>query len=428
MMGPPGMMGPMMMSGQRGGLFAVLEVDKIRDMIPPDFNDSEVLMWLIGEDDGKDNVVLQENIGPFEVRKKPTSNLYEADCNRYVMRAQGQLHFGGEHRDGAMRFRLNVRYRRKGGNHTQNVGTSEDIMISFKHQRAVAIKLLSSSGNTVGHIFVSYHLDMQDHRRRPGLNRRPGPHGIQAPIVGSAPEQPAEVPYMVRGRTMNFEPFSIEEANEAAWINAGAQNRAMLQRMKKYDINYDPDNGDERLMRRTGKTREWANLDALFYTMGPNPLAMSEEVGAAVCRGYQDLTSVVKEVGKDVGPFYDVSPADAAVNDQLLRQMSVQENPFKVQATVRPVICKSPDEIAVTKDMRWLPDPPMYVPVRNLSDMDKETLRLASYDPSQSAKLMFWDVTPAYEPDNDIWETNEEFEPFDGMLPRRRVKDECLMA
>merc|ERR1719197_749574 len=99
-------------------------------------------------------------------------------------------------------------------------------------------------------------------------------------MLAGLPEVDAhtEIPYLVSGRTNTFKPFSIEEANEAASICAEAQNRALLQRCKKNaHISVEEPHFQER---RVGKFREWANLDAVFTTMGPNPLAMSDEVGA----------------------------------------------------------------------------------------------------------------------------------------------------
>ena len=58
-------------------------------------------------------------------------------------------------------------------------------------------------------------------------------------------------------------------------MNGEAQNRALLQRCKIADPAFserDPH------IKHVNGYREWDNLDSLFTTMGPNPLAMSDEV------------------------------------------------------------------------------------------------------------------------------------------------------
>merc|ERR1712187_318940 len=108
-------------------------------------------------------------------------------------------------------------------------------------------------------------------------------------------------------------------------------------------------------------------------------------------------------------------------------------DPYMVKATRRPIICKNPDEIAATRDMSWCPDPAIYAPLRCMSDQDKETLRLACYDPMQNAKLCFADVNPNYQQNEDIWGVLADYKTarshyIPNMKPQRRVKDDCLMA
>ena len=80
------------------------------------------------------------------------------------------------------------------------------------------------------------------------------------------------------------------------------------------------------------------SLDEVFRTMGPNPLCMSEELGAQVARSYQHTTTVAKEVGARLGPAN--TPADQMLNVEMLR-MYTKEDPTKVTATVRPVVCRN---------------------------------------------------------------------------------------
>jgi hypothetical protein len=416
-----GMMPPSMGMGMpNGGVVAVLSLGTVKDMpYPRNPNLTQVIITVIGDSKGKS--VTLNRLGPFSAKQqRGQTQLVDADCLGQRVTVQSPMHFGGVNREGAMYFRLSVSFTREGTDQRDElVGTTDPFKVGFENRPAEYIELkMPRTEDVMGGITVSSRLATEAEAMR-------GERQMGGPVPGAPPpiDQAIEAPYLVRGRTGTFQPFSIEEANEAAAIIAEAQNRALLQRCKKGDLNFNEENDCQQ--RRVGKFRQWANLDALFTTMGPNPLAMSEEVGAQVCRGYHDYTSVMKEVGHMVGP--NLSPADAAVNAKLVQQMSKQP-PWMVQTTVRPVICKSPDEIALSKDMRWLPDPPVYMPVRNMTPEDQETLRLACYDPSQSAALMFADVNPNYDIDNDIWEVAEEEELMGGMLPRRRVKDECLMA
>lgn len=68
-----------------------------------------------------------------------------------------------------------------------------------------------------------------------------------------------------------------------------ARNRALLQRCKKEDSNSPHDFPG---MRVNNGWREWDNLDALFESMGPNPLVMSEDLGPQVARGYQHSSNI----------------------------------------------------------------------------------------------------------------------------------------
>lgn len=142
---------------------------------------------------------------------------------------------------------------------------------------------------------------------------------------------PLELDRRVSGRTGNFPHGSPEEAIEQAVINAEAQrlcrrlfeglrrlklkrstcetlknrlerrlkgflkgsfsprNRALLQRCKKEDSNSPHDFPG---MRMVNGWREWENMDAIFESMGPNPLVMSEDLGPQVSRGYQHTSNI----------------------------------------------------------------------------------------------------------------------------------------
>jgi len=231
----------------------------------------------------------------------------------------------------------------------------------------------------------------------------------------------------VSGRTGNFPAGSPEEAFEQATINAEAQNRALLQRCKMADAEYHRTNPHVKLVHGY---REWESLDSLFLTMGPNPLAMSEEVGPSVCRSYQEHQTLLKELSKKLPN--PKSPADAQLNLELIKMMS-HEDPSHVSAALRPVICKDPEEIAESQSMAWCPDPPIYAPIRNMHAEDKETMRLACYAPEQDAMLGFMDANPNYKISEDIWGAMDHYKSQRSMMvPKpvrsKRVKDDCIMA
>merc|ERR1719217_793800 len=77
------------------------------------------------------------------------------------------------------------------------------------------------------------------------------------------------MPAAIHARTGNFPAYTQSEVFEQATINAEAQNRASIQRCRKADPNSQDQSG---LVRQPGHYRQWADLDSLFSTMGPNPL------------------------------------------------------------------------------------------------------------------------------------------------------------
>lgn len=177
--------------------------------------------------------------------------------------------------------------------------------------------------------------------------------------------------------------------------------------------------------------RDWDSLDSVFMTMGPNPLAMSPEVGPTVARSYHHQTSMLKELIPKLPPTHSIP--DEQLNMELIAQL-YQEDPRKVQEILRPVLCKDPHEIAQLKDMSWCPDPPVYAPLYAMHEEDKETLRLACYDPAQNASLVFADVNTTYNIKEDVWGVMAEYKNWQSLATAkpearyRRVKDDCIMA
>jgi hypothetical protein len=242
----------------------------------------------------------------------------------------------------------------------------------------------------------------------------------EGPEVGRRP---------INGRTGNFPKGSPEEAYEQAAINCDAQNRALLQRVKIHDRTSH--SNDPRVENINGY-RHWDSLDTLFSSMGPNPMTVSDEVGASVARCYKQTTSVAEEINRLLPPAF--GPADAMLNGEMVKMM-FKDDPTKVETMLRPVICKDPNEIAMCQDMAWAPDPPVYSPIRNLRQDDLETLRLACYHPTQNASLLFPDVNPEYRITEDIWGVSHSLKASRSLQVDKpwwhrqpRVKDDCIMA
>eukprot|EP00929_Paragymnodinium_shiwhaense_P038974 TRINITY_DN20508_c0_g1_i1.p1 TRINITY_DN20508_c0_g1~~TRINITY_DN20508_c0_g1_i1.p1 ORF type:complete len:863 (-),score=157.93 TRINITY_DN20508_c0_g1_i1:288-2876(-) len=404
-----------------------LEVMVCKDMaVPKDPRMDRVCVSVLVEEHGDKKEV--KRMGPFPAQRMGSSGLVQADCMRCVVTIKAPLHFGGTARDGAIYARLRVAYVAPNGSE-QVIGETPAMMICFRPLQGQYYELVQKrteghAESIMGGVTVSHWLTTDQDVVRSGiLDPR------MLPFSRAEVAMAKEPPTVIHARSGNFPPLSKEDAFEQSAINAEVQNRAMFQRCKMADpkshVKSDLEHFD-------GKFREWANLDSLFATMGPNPLSLDESLGASLTRGYQENTTIMKEIGRQVGPVNN--RVDADVNTSVVGQVH-PASAFKVQSTIRPVVCKDPDEIAATGDMRWMPDPPVYVPVKDMRPDDKETLRLSCYDPSSSAKLGFSDVNPNYNIRQDIWGPLQDvrakpvaFVEHPEWFRRRRVKDDCLMS
>lgn len=407
------------------GIVGVLEFDKAHDMpYPHNPKMTEIYVLVNVEEQGKKKEI--KRVGPFAaVPQSKEKNLAMADCAGSRSIVHAPMHFGGEAKEGAMYCTMSVAYVMEGNqSHFDVVGETGPVMVTFHPQRRRYYELRQPGNNVVlGGLSMSHRLMTEQE-----ANAQQGPtDDVVKPVQPKI--GPVEVFSVARGRTGNFPPGSPEEALEQAAINEEAQNRALLQRCKNADPNFQE---FDLHTREVNGYREWDGLDSLFGSMGPNPMVFSEEVGPVVTRGYQDNTSVIKEVGPKLGVV--ACPADEELNLQLLNGF-YKGDPFQPDSKMRPVVCKDPKEIGGPRDMTWCPDPAIYVPTRNLNEEDKETVRLACYAPSQTAKLRFADVNPAYVMNEDIWGVLRGYRgPKSVYMPKppghrkRRVKDDCIMA
>lgn len=368
--------------------------------------------------------------GPYHTQQQGQSNLHTAKCNNQQLNVKAPFQTGGDSRDGAMFIIIVANYVAQRVR-PEPIGKTLPIMVSWnKTQRAIH-ELVGPNGQPIGSVKLNY---MLTHEKAAKDDKEQGE--IKPPNAPEMVQQPARaiVPTYTRGRTGHFPPGSQEEAIEQACLNFEVQNRANHQRVMIADPTVY-ENGMN--FRTVNGYREWDSLDSLFGTLGPNPILQSEEVGPSLTRAYQDRTALFTEVEKKMRqglPPRPLTPLDKEIDAQLLRTM-YPGNPYRVEQNLRPVACKNPDAIAEYRDMSWCPDPPMYAPLRNMGEEDKETLRLAQYAPNQCAKLWFADCNPNYVLSEDIWGAIADNRAANAAFMRtpehyrpRRVKDDCLMA
>jgi len=403
------------------GVSCMLELHGAKDLPAPRAANMKDVVVTVMTDSGRE----LRKIGLFESQEQIGRQLASVDLQSSRTFVQAPLHFGGDAQEGAQYIKVALSYSKRSGASTSSeiIGVTDPIKVSWKPVVKQYQEIRNpDSRHVLGGVYLSHRLVTEAE----SLGQRPeeGNRGKMA-LQNVGPT--VELEHRVSGRTGNFPAGSPEEAFEQAIINAEAQNRALMQRCKKQDIH----SGHEYPgMTMVNGYREWDNLDAVFQSMGPNPLVLSEELGPQVSRGYQHTMSVARDVAKYLPGAK--TPADQMLNLEMLR-MYHKDDISQADSVVRPVVCKDPSEIANTQDMVWCPDPPVYVPISNLTEQDKETLRLACYKPEQTANLLFVDANPNYNIKDDIWGALHEEKAAHSRLMNAarhhaRVKDDCLMA
>lgn len=413
------------MQDMNHGVSAFLELQRVSDLPYPRNDRMDAVMLTVLAEDGQKEF---RRVGPFEAEFPGGLQLVAADCLESPVYIQAPLHFGGDADEGAMYVRISVAYTKlqQRTQAAEQVGVTDPIKVSWRPIKRQYYEIKhKGSGKVLGGIYLSHRLMTETEAKAQG----PGA-GVEVPPQRQRPHigAPVEPLQRVSGRTGNFPPGSAEEAFEQATLNTEAQNRALLQHCKMAD----PDSHRNDLhIKWVNGYREWDSLDSLFKTMGPNPLAMSEEISPSVTRGFADTTSILAELAPRLQ--VPMSPAEEQLNLNLIGMLH-RGDPLKVTSAVRPVVCKDPDQIAKNRDMTWCPDPPVYMPIRNMTEEDKQTMRLACYAPEQNAKLLFADANPNYQIKEDIWGVLADSKASRSLVVRkpehmqRRVKDDCIMA
>jgi len=404
------------------GVSCMMELHGAKDLPKPRSPEMKDVVVSILTDTGKE----LRKIGLFQSQEQIGRQLASVDLQQTKTFVQAPLHFGGDAQEGSQYIKVMVSYGRRAGQNTvtEQIGITDPIKVSWKPV-VKDYQAIRNPGNRnlLGGIYLSHRLVTEAESVGQQDDGDVIKTGRRAPELGP----PVAVEHRVSGRTGNFPEGSQEEAFEQAVINAEAQNRALLQRCKKEDISSSHDYPGMRLV---NGWREWESLDALFDSMGPSPMVMSEELGPQVSRGYQHASSVARDVAKHLPAAR--SQADQYLNLEMVK-MYHKDDVAKQHSMIRPVVCKDPVEIATPADMTWCPDPPVYVPVSNLTEQDKETSRLACYKPEQNAALLFVDANPNYNIREDIWGALQEEKTGYRHLQnfnrsQHRVKDDCLMA
>jgi len=404
------------------GVSAMFDFDKVIDLpLPTDPTAQELVLTVLDKEHDRE----LQRVGPFKAREqKGGRQLIMAEFVGARVFAHAPLQFGGDAKEGAMFVRVAISYQRASGV-LDLIGITEPIKVTWRPESKKYYEIRPRGRNQVlGGVYLTHRLMTEGEISAGATTGIPAAAGRRQQNMGA----PREVHQQLSGRTGNFPAGSPEEAFEQAALNAEAQNRALLQQCKMVDSHSHESAPHVRVV---NGYREWDSLDSLFRTMGPNPLAQCEELGATVTRAYSERTSVLRELIPKLRPA--MSPADEQLNLKLI-EMMYDKDPKEVEQALRPLLCKDPEEIAATKDMRWCPDPPIYAPLRAMDPQDKQQLRLACYDPTQNAKLMFADANPNYRINEDIWGVLADYKTARSLLVQKpdaahkRVKDECIMA
>jgi len=402
------------------GVSSMLELHGAKDLPAPRTRGMKDVVVTVMTDSGRE----LRKLGLFESQEQIGRQLSSVDFQHTRTFVQAPLRFGGDAQEGTQYIKVALSYGKRSGSSTtaELIGVTDAIKVSWKPLVKQYKEIKNQEGRVLGGIYLSHRLVTEAE----SLGERPDEDAMK---LGRRPQMgpPLELEHRVSGRTGNFPSGSPEEALEQAVINAEAQNRALMQRLKKEDQHSSHDFPG---MREVNGYREWENLDAVFQSMGPNPLVLSEDLGPQVSRGYQHTMSVARDVARHLPGAK--TPADQILNLEMLR-MFYKDDPSQADSLVRPVVCKDPTDIANTGDMVWCPDPPVYVPIANMTEQDKETLRLACYRPEQTANLLFVDANPNYNIKQDIWGALQDEKMGQRKLlnaPRSnaRVKDDCIMA
>jgi len=315
-------------------VFVLVEIDKLTDLPGPVGGGPGMVMLGLTRANG--GGAIGPPAGPF-----PT----DAQGNlRQAVNLQGRLEAQVSMEDqakGAMDVCVMAIYQ---GNQPQAIGRAP-LSVSWKPEPLKYTQLSDDKQQSAGGIYLAHRFVQEADLQRSMIR----------------PAAPAAVPQQKERRPPNnsqldtntrsgkFKRGSDQEVIETAALAMEAQNRALHQRVNlatqySSEVSADQQTAAGSMWQNENGYRDWSTLDSVFITMGPNYVAQSNEVGANVCRVYEERTSVWQEIKNKNG----LRPANAAEEPYAKELVGTmyRGDPDAVQKTLRPVICKDVKDIA----------------------------------------------------------------------------------
>jgi len=319
--------------------FALVEVDKILDLPAPKYGELQRVM-----------LFLERASAPGKPMGKPVTVDVEPQGAKSELRQA--VNVGGrlvapvtaqDLASGAAQLRAVAFYESRDGPPIP-IGVTETMPVDFHPHAQEYIKLQSTDGlRPVGAMLAQHRLchenDLPQHRQT--MSQKP-----VSPRRHHTETRPDLSP-----RSGKFKRGSAEELQEAAGVAIDAQTRAIHQRInlaQTYDqkIPYDPNTSRVKEWVQPNGYRDWGDMDSLFSTMGPNPVANSSEMGANVCRVYEENTTIMRELrGHERKEIERGRKPQKQLVDEMLVETIYPGNPNQVQKGLRPVISKNVETI-----------------------------------------------------------------------------------
>jgi hypothetical protein len=332
-----------------GNVVAVVEIDKIADLPAPRSGGPGEVVLHLRDETGKEIA----SAGPFKARAQGNLRVVECPGAKLIAKctmeqlAKGYL---GVVATASYKDMSGMMSSLTGGS-LEKIGQTEIFKVSWA---PVPLKYYEffTAGRKVGGIGMAHRFAREsDIRSMVGT----GAESALPPPPGTG-----AVPF--NGPTRAFAPDSLEAKAELAALALEGQNRAFAQRIKQADQN---SRDDPRFVTMNDNGyREWKDLDSLFITLGPNYVAQSNEIGPNICRVYEDDTSVWQELMQKEGvtalhPVSDQQKSEAnfdKVTKMRLVKTMYPGDPDKIQATLRPLMCRDRDDIK-RDEMKLLNNP-----------------------------------------------------------------------
>jgi len=426
-------------AGNPLGYVAMITIDKVTDLPAPGAKGVKPEIFLSFEADEKDYEEHElSRSGPYKLEQSPHNPKTRCAAVRDTTGVRAPLRVGGPSGEGSMYLRVMVGYATS-VNKIEPIGISDVFQVRVMESPMTYLEIKPrNSSAPLGGISLKHRLVTEESFQQ--MQRKVG-----GPTASSLP-QPQGVQEKKEHYVDTTRPGGDLQMKQQLQ-NLEAQNRADYQRYKqKLPAGKVP--GES----REAGYRVWTGVDAMFESMGPHPLAGGDSVGPRVVRGYEedtcefnDLQRALKDRTTKAMPAKprkglnqkpkpgQQQETDDPFCDPAVARLMYDGDPDLVAHRLRPNICRDPDEIARDKNVEWLQNS-KYVPIRNMGDQDRETLRLSQYTHEQDSKMAFYDVMPHYRINEDIWGVAAEAKAVKSSMMRppgsqqKRVKDDCAMA